>query len=62
MWSYGFSKPLDVGYVTGCWFRGPVDGFLLTPLLSPEQVGTNGMINEETRGILTQDLCRLFRE
>src|SRR5262245_5990390 len=35
---------------------------LLTALLSREQIDADGVVNEQLRGILMQDLCRLFRE
>jgi hypothetical protein len=36
--------------------------FLLTALLSPEEVDAGGVIKEQIGGILTQDVCGLFRE
>jgi len=36
--------------------------FLLTALLSREQVDADGVIKEQIGRILTQDVCGLFRE
>src|SRR3954447_4088047 len=57
---------LDETEIVKC--RGDVEEFgveaelLLTALLSREQIDADGVVKEQIGRILTQDLCRLFRE